>query len=136
MNRAEYNDIDAPYDTAVFERLKEHGKLTSFAKPIERIAETRVGIDAQLARHMAHLFIRDPLVVFSETIDQDDTTSNDHFEVRTPAAVLPAPYKASILFAEHSVDELANSALQTTSGAVTHRLASRVSLDGSTADGL
>ena len=40
------------------------------------------GIDAPLARHMSHLFIRDPLVVFSETIDQDDDVSNDHFEVR------------------------------------------------------
>jgi glutamate--cysteine ligase catalytic subunit len=29
---------------------------------------------------MAHLFIRDPLVVFSEIIDQDDQESNDHFE--------------------------------------------------------
>jgi len=29
---------------------------------------------------MAHLFIRDPLVIFSELIDQDDTTSMDHFE--------------------------------------------------------
>ena len=41
-----------------------------------------IGLDAQLSRHMAHLFIRDPLVVFSETIDQDDANSNDHFEVR------------------------------------------------------
>ncbi|PSR76507.1 hypothetical protein PHLCEN_2v8410 [Hermanssonia centrifuga] len=62
MNRPEYNDIDAPYDPSVFERLRKHG------------------IDAHLARHISHLFIRDPLVVFSETIDQDDTVSNDHFE--------------------------------------------------------
>ncbi|KAI0085186.1 glutamate-cysteine ligase catalytic subunit [Irpex rosettiformis] len=62
MNRPEYNDIDAPYDAAIFERLKEHG------------------IDTPLARHLAHLFIRDPLVIFSELIDQDDTTSTDHFE--------------------------------------------------------
>ena len=27
MNRPEYNDIDAPYDDAVFERLKKHGDL-------------------------------------------------------------------------------------------------------------
>lgn len=39
------------------------------------------GIDEMLAKHIAHLFIRDPLVIFSETINQDDTTSNDHFEV-------------------------------------------------------
>ena len=39
------------------------------------------GIDSALARHISHLFIRDPLVVFSEIVDQDDETSNDHFEV-------------------------------------------------------
>ena len=39
------------------------------------------GIDAHLARHVAHLFIRDPLVVFSESINQNDSVSNDHFEV-------------------------------------------------------
>lgn len=44
------------------------------------------GIDAALAKHISHLFIRDPIVIFSETIDQDDTTSNDHFEV-SPVAI-------------------------------------------------
>jgi glutamate--cysteine ligase catalytic subunit len=33
-----------------------------------------------MANHIAHLFIRDPLVVFSETLDQDDQTQFDHFE--------------------------------------------------------
>jgi hypothetical protein len=40
-----------------------------------------VGMDDLLAKHFAHLFIRDPLVIFSETIDQDDETMSDHFEV-------------------------------------------------------
>ncbi|KAI0368347.1 glutamate-cysteine ligase catalytic subunit [Pilatotrama ljubarskyi] len=62
MNQPAYNDIDAPHDTAIFERLRNHG------------------VDELLSRHIAHLFIRDPLVIFSESIDQDDTTSNDHFE--------------------------------------------------------
>ena len=39
------------------------------------------GVDDLLSKHVSHLFIRDPLVIFSETIDQDDTTSSDHFEV-------------------------------------------------------
>ena len=38
------------------------------------------GVDEKLASHIAHLFIRDPLVQFSETIDQDDEASMDHFE--------------------------------------------------------
>jgi glutamate--cysteine ligase catalytic subunit len=41
---------------------------------------TKTGIDDALAKHIAHLFIRDPLVVFSERVDQDDETSMDHFE--------------------------------------------------------
>lgn len=40
----------------------------------------RPGIDDVLAKHIAHLFIRDPLVIFSERIDQDDSDSMDHFE--------------------------------------------------------
>jgi len=39
------------------------------------------GLDDRLAKHFAHLFIRDPLVIFSESIDLDDTKSTDHFEV-------------------------------------------------------
>ena len=39
------------------------------------------GIDERLSKHFAHLFIRDPLVIFSETVDQDDESSMDHFEV-------------------------------------------------------
>ncbi|EKM80633.1 hypothetical protein AGABI1DRAFT_71066 [Agaricus bisporus var. burnettii JB137-S8] len=61
-NRPEYNDTDVPYDPEIYERLRKHG------------------LDALLSKHMAHLFIRDPLVIFSETIDQDDATSSDHFE--------------------------------------------------------
>lgn len=38
------------------------------------------GVDDVLTAHMAHLFVRDPLVIFSENIDVDDTTSVDHFE--------------------------------------------------------
>jgi glutamate--cysteine ligase catalytic subunit len=62
INRPEYNDNPLPYDVHIFDRLREHG------------------IDDLLSKHIAHLFIRDPLVVFSETIDQDDATSSDHFE--------------------------------------------------------
>ena len=39
------------------------------------------GIDEQLARHYAHLFIRDPLVLFQEHVYQDDEQHTDHFEV-------------------------------------------------------
>ncbi|KAF7980736.1 hypothetical protein HWV62_36753 [Athelia sp. TMB] len=61
-NRPEYNDTASPYDEAIYARLRE------------------AGLDDLLSRHVAHLFIRDPLVIFSENLDQDDATSSDHFE--------------------------------------------------------
>jgi len=39
------------------------------------------GIDELLARHVAHLFIRDPLVIFEESLnEQNDDDVSDHFE--------------------------------------------------------
>jgi glutamate--cysteine ligase catalytic subunit len=38
------------------------------------------GIDPMLAKHIAHLFIRDPLVVFTDWKDVDDNNESDHFE--------------------------------------------------------
>lgn len=38
------------------------------------------GVDELLANHIAHLFIRAPLVIFNETIDQNDAVDSDHFE--------------------------------------------------------
>ncbi|UZJ52030.1 hypothetical protein CBS101457_001350 [Exobasidium rhododendri] len=60
--RPEYNDNPLPVDEGVKARLEKSG------------------IDPLLANHLAHLFIRDPLVIFSEMIEQDDEVSMDHFE--------------------------------------------------------
>lgn len=42
------------------------------------------GVDAILSRHIAHLFIRDPLVIFQDALrgeaDNDSGSSTDHFE--------------------------------------------------------
>ena len=38
------------------------------------------GMDDLLATHFAHLFIRDPLVVFEEDLQELDLTKTDHFE--------------------------------------------------------
>jgi glutamate--cysteine ligase catalytic subunit len=38
-------------------------------------------IDHLLAQHIAHLFIRDSVSLFSEKVHQDDETETDHFEV-------------------------------------------------------
>ena len=40
-----------------------------------------LGFDDQLARHFAYLFIRDPISLFEEKLQQDPNTEFDHFEV-------------------------------------------------------
>lgn len=59
----QYNDIPCPVDDKVKTTLLE------------------AGVDETLANHIAHLFIRDPLVAFQgQTTELDDTLSRDHFE--------------------------------------------------------
>jgi len=41
------------------------------------------GIDELLSKHIAHLFIRDPISLFSEKIHQNDEEDTDHFEVKS-----------------------------------------------------
>jgi glutamate--cysteine ligase catalytic subunit len=57
-----YNDIDCPVDEAAMATL------------------LAAGVDKTLARHVAHLFVRDPLVIFSERIHLADSENTDHFE--------------------------------------------------------
>merc|ERR1719484_525814 len=60
---SQYNDIDAPFDEAAYQRLVDEG------------------VDGVLARHIAHLFVRDPLVLFQGKVSElDDASSTDHFE--------------------------------------------------------
>lgn len=63
--KEEYNDTNAPINCKIYDRLLQD-KLGQF--------------DKYLANHFAHLFIRDPLVIFSERLHQDNELSNDHFE--------------------------------------------------------
>ncbi|KAG8943312.1 hypothetical protein FRC04_002936 [Tulasnella sp. 424] len=58
-----YNDIEMVYDEAAYEKLVE------------------AGMDDILAKHFANLYIRDPLVVYTSRLEQDDEKSNEHFEV-------------------------------------------------------
>ncbi|XP_050673490.1 glutamate--cysteine ligase catalytic subunit [Leptidea sinapis] len=57
-----YNDIPIVHDPAIYRRLREGG------------------IDHPLALHVAHLFIRDSVSLFSEKVNQDDSNDTDHFE--------------------------------------------------------
>jgi glutamate--cysteine ligase catalytic subunit len=59
----QYNDIPCPVDEAVMARLLGEG------------------VDEALARHIAHLFVRDPIAAFEGQITElDDMLSRDHFE--------------------------------------------------------
>ncbi|KAH8287586.1 hypothetical protein KR054_010436 [Drosophila jambulina] len=59
---AKYNDVPLTYDEAVYQRLIDGG------------------IDHLLAQHVAHLFIRDTVSLFSEKVHQNDNEDTDHFE--------------------------------------------------------
>ncbi|KAI8055820.1 glutamate-cysteine ligase-domain-containing protein [Syncephalis plumigaleata] len=60
--RPEYNDINLVYDKDICQQLMDND------------------VDERLARHVAHLFIRDPLVIYRELVEQDNSKSSDHFE--------------------------------------------------------
>ena len=55
LNRPEFSDLPVPLDARSLERLLE------------------AGIDERLARHVASLFVRDPLVIYHEKLQQDDS---------------------------------------------------------------
>lgn len=58
-----YNDIPLLYNENDYQKLTENG------------------IDHLLAQHIAHLFIRDTVSLFSEKVHQNDEEDSDHFEV-------------------------------------------------------
>eukprot|EP01102_Stenamoeba_stenopodia_P011556 TRINITY_DN3564_c0_g1_i1.p1 TRINITY_DN3564_c0_g1~~TRINITY_DN3564_c0_g1_i1.p1 ORF type:complete len:620 (+),score=148.40 TRINITY_DN3564_c0_g1_i1:197-2056(+) len=60
--KPEYNDLDLVYDKEITEQL------------------IKGGVDELLARHIGHLFIRDPLVIYDNRIEIDDGKYSDHFE--------------------------------------------------------
>lgn len=61
-NRPELSDLPLEVDEGALARLRA------------------AGLDDRLARHVAHLFVRDPLVVFRERVELDDERFVDHWE--------------------------------------------------------
>jgi glutamate--cysteine ligase catalytic subunit len=59
----QYNDVPLVYDEKILKTLLD------------------AGIDKLLAQHVAHLFIRDSVSLFSEKVHQNDKEDTDHFEV-------------------------------------------------------
>lgn len=60
--KSEYNDLPTKMNEEAYEAL------------------TKGGVDEVLAAHLAHLWIRDPLVIYKEYIQLDDEKSSNHFE--------------------------------------------------------
>ena len=60
-----FNDTEVPINEKVLHRLLENDVFP---------------FDYDLAKHFAHLFIRDPVAIYEESIDQDRMTSTNHFE--------------------------------------------------------
>lgn len=61
-NGEKYNDVPLLYNEEDYQKLREGG------------------IDHLLAQHIAHLFIRDTVSLFSEKVNQNDEEETDHFE--------------------------------------------------------
>jgi len=58
-----YNDIPVPINEEAYQQLRS------------------AGIDPALSQHIAHLFIRDPLVIFDGAVEElDDDKQTEHFE--------------------------------------------------------
>jgi len=58
-----YNDIPVPIDEESYQLIRD------------------AGVDPALSQHIAHLFIRDPLVIFEGAVEEvDDETQTEHFE--------------------------------------------------------
>lgn len=58
-----YNDIPVPIDEDKYRELRE------------------AGIDPLLSQHIAHIFVRDPLVIFEGAVEEvDDEIQTEHFE--------------------------------------------------------
>ena len=57
-----YNDLPIPIDEEAYNRLREGG------------------VDHLLAQHIAHLFIRNSIVMYEELLDLDNSKSSNHFE--------------------------------------------------------
>lgn len=60
-----FNDTNVPVNDNVLKKLLDDGGAM---------------LDYDLAKHFAHLYVRDPLVIFEEVVNQDNKHSTNHFE--------------------------------------------------------
>ena len=74
-----FNDKPFPYDEEIRETLLSQGECQWYYQLVFKYFCS--GFDDQLARHFAYLFIRDPISLFEEKLQQDPNKELDHFEV-------------------------------------------------------
>jgi glutamate--cysteine ligase catalytic subunit len=85
------------------ERLRALNDLEPNEDACVRARASSAGLDETLAAHLAHLFARDPLVIFNDTVHIDDEARTDHFETiqstnwRTVRWKLPVMRAADVL---------------------------------------
>ena len=90
LSTDKYNDVEIPYNEEAYKTLRDNGNKKHCVCTVPFVCCYVVfffllvfypGIDHLLARHVAHLFIRDPVSLFEEKLEQDNENESDHFEV-------------------------------------------------------
>ena len=80
--KIEVNESWSPVKLVMLSNQKSQSELCFCNLVFFVLFFSTTGIDNQLARHYAHLFIRDPLSLFQEHIHEDDEQHTNHFEVQ------------------------------------------------------
>jgi len=79
INKSRYDSIDS--FLSLDSRMKpcyNDINLTYYQNHYEELCAQ--GVDELLSKHIAHLFIRDPLVIYHNKLTVDDSKQSDHFE--------------------------------------------------------
>jgi len=67
----------------LYQELRDGGKERVREREGERnnVRISFSGLDDLLAKHIAYLFIRDPLILYNTNLEQDPETDTNHYEV-------------------------------------------------------
>jgi len=84
LRKSRYGGIDCYLgsgrnaDEALMAELHNDQQVEAESQHMERLMIA--GVDRILSRHVAHLFVRDPLVIFADRVNLDDRRDVDHWE--------------------------------------------------------
>mmetsp|Transcript_12081 Transcript_12081/g.15670 ORF Transcript_12081/g.15670 Transcript_12081/m.15670 type:complete len:729 (+) Transcript_12081:98-2284(+) len=79
IRKSRYDSIDSYISTSPLLKPEYNDNETEIDEPtLKKLLDN--GVDEVLARHIAHLFIRDPLVIFSDRVKVRDDSTTEHFE--------------------------------------------------------